>query len=742
MRDPLARVPIRYKLTFGFVGLCFLAYAIGAWLVSTSARDALRDQIVQRLRSTAKADALILDEGLRTLTLRARDFASDGLVRSEATRLSATRGPVPAADAELLSRHLAENKLPIVPAFVDLVVVDPVGRTLAAVGAVPPAGVAAFVATELGETGSAAGPWIGAFALGGERGEAVGFAVATPVLDLARERRVGSLVCWVDAARWLRDVPLTGGGGALDDVVVTVEDRAGTGVVVVHAEGRAPALRPHAAGRARPRPADADTLETPSSLSTAPWRVVVETGASKALAPVAGLQSRFFGAGLLIALATAVLLFFPLRFLVRPLSRLRDAARRISDGDFAARVEVESKDEVGDLAAAFNVMADAVRDRTQRLEKTAEDLRARQAELARERDRLDAMVRSMQDPLVFFDPLGRVSLANAAAAPLLPVLCGAGGDLALLCNRHDADGERDCVACLARGEEVKQSCRIEVGARVYEVLATRIPSAGGWLGRLLVARDVTDLVTVVERQARQERLAVVGEVAAVVAHELNNPLSAIAMYAQMLQDELPEGSPFHEHADVVRRNTETCSRAVRSLLDAAYGADPEVAAVDVPEMLDEVGRFLRPLVRRARVEWVREGALLDPTVRADGVQLRQVVVNLVLNAIAAVEGVGSRVAVAVSEDDGGRTVVIDVADDGPGVPEVHRDRLFEPFFTTKPEGKGTGLGLSISRRIVEAHGGTLTLHDPRPGRTTFRVRVPRAARVGTPRTPASVERAP
>lgn len=726
MRDPLARIPIRYKLTFGFVGLCFLAYAIGAWLVSNSARDALREQIVERLRSTAQARALVLDEALRTVTFRARDFASDGLVRGEAARLAALPAPPSADEAATLRRHLADNKLPIVPAFVDLVVVGTDGRRLAGVEATPPVGFDAFVETARSRDGE----WVGAFAPVGPDG-VLCFGLSTPVLDLARERRVGVLVCWVAAARWIAGVPLGAGVDDLEDLVVAVEDPSGAGFESVHTDpGRPAVLRTVAAGTPRARPAAAETLATPSALTAADWRVVVEMGTARALEPVAGLQSRFVGAGLLIALATAVLLFFPLRFLVKPLGRLRDAARRVSDGDFGGRVEVESTDEVGELAAAFNVMTEAVRDRTARLERTAADLEARKDELSRERDRLEAMVRSMQDPLVFFDDAGRVQLSNRAAEPLLPFLdTSRGRDLALRCARGEGADVRDCVACLARGDLPKQSCRLEVGARVYEVLATRIPTAGGWLGRLLVARDITELVTFDERQARQERLAVLGEIAAVVAHELNNPLSAIAMYAQMMEAELPIASPFREHVDVVRRNTETCRRAVRGLLDTAYSADPEVGDVDLDETLDEVARFLRPLSRRAGVELTREGTLADPVVRGDAIQLRQVFVNLVMNALQAVEGVGRSVRVVVGETDAGRTLVVDVSDDGPGVPPAQRDRAFEPFFTTKPAGKGTGLGLPISRRIVEAHGGTLTLACGDPGATTFRVRLPRVSMV-------------
>ena len=446
--------------------------------------------------------------------------------------------------------------------------------------------------------------------------------------------------------------------------------------------------------------------------------------------PDGGSPSRFLGVGIVVASATALLLYYPLRFLVRPLLRLRAAAQEIAKGDYSTRVDVEAHDEIGDLARAFNMMAAELADRTSRLEHGAADLAARKDELARERNRLDAIVHSMQDALLFFDDEGRVVLSNAAAGPLVRRLSGPGAvDLAMRCPTGGGEQARDCGACLARGDAVRQSCRLDVDGRVFEVRSTRIPSVEGWLGRFLVARDVTELVTLDEHHAHQERLAVLGEVAAVVAHELNNPLTAVGMYAQMMEDELPAESPFREHVDVIRRNVETCRRAIRELLDWSRGADPRVADVDVPGLVEDVVRFVRPLARRAGVAIEGTAALDDPSLSADEVQIHQVLVNLAMNAIQAAEGAGRHVAIEAREADGGRTVVIDVVDDGPGIPEDRRARIFEPFFTTKPAGKGTGLGLPIARRLVEAHGGTLDLCGAEARRTTFRLRLPRRAMV-------------
>ena len=743
MRDPLHRVPIRYKLTLGFVGLCLVAYLVSSWLVSSSAKAALREQILARLQASSQARALLVEASLETLAARVQDFASDGLIRGEGARVADSAVLPDAAASEPLRQHLLANKLPIVPAFVGLSLVAADGRVLASVGDTGPVlgradADAAGLATHVG-------------GFEGVPDAAPRFSISTPIASLDRTRRFGRLVAWVDAERWFGAVPLAG-DASTGDPRVRLVDRRGAALEAVAAGGAASGTRT----QVRILPLDADGGERgaggvdgerlshawPVALSG--WSVVVDLDAARAGAPAAGLQSRFLGAGLLVASVAAGLLFVQLRFLVRPLGLLRDAARRLTDGDFRARVDVASEDEVGEVARAFNVMAEAVQDRTERLERTAADLHAGKDELARERDRLGTMVHSMQDPLIFFDDAGRVTLSNAAAAPLLPSLSGgAGRDLAVLCARGDGGHPRDCVGCLSRGDLPRQACRLHVGPRIFEVLATRVPSTQGWLGRLLVARDVTELVTVDERQARQERLAVLGEVAAVVAHELNNPLSAVAMYAQMMQDELAPGSPFREHVDVIRRNTETCSRTIRGLLDWAYSADPEVTSTDVNELVEESLRFVRPLTHRAHVVVAERQGLADAEVHVDAVQLRQVLVNLLMNAVQALTGRGGRIEITTAEADDGRTVVLDVTDDGPGVPPDRRDRIFEPFFTTKPAGEGTGLGLPISRRIVEAHGGTLELVASGAGRTTFRVRLPRRARVVARRpAPASAAGGP
>ena len=706
-RDPLHKVSVRHKLALMFVGVCLLAFGVGGYLVSQAAEKALVEQILSVLEHRARIHATALESGLDLLVRRTQDFASDGYIRDHAQRWSASVSEEERARLrDELRAHLVRNKLPLEPAFVDLSLVAPDGVPLT--GPPRPEQAHAWRAVD-----AADGPWVSDLLPDAEG--RLRMAIGTPLTSRSDGAPLGWLVSWVDPARWVEgawtvDVP----AGTLDVVVLELVDRAGRRL-----SARTPA-RSDPTGQifARSYP-----------IASVGWTVRVETDAAAALGAVGGLQSRFLIVGGLLTLAASLLLIFPMRFLAWPLRNLTRAAGRIRDGDFAVRVPVESEDEIGELSSAFNAMAGAIQERTERLQRTAEDLLVGRRELAFERDRLQAVISSMRDGMIVLDGRGQVVVANRAARPLLELL---ENDASELAARHRCEGAlarakpRDaCMSCLFETGAAPRSCVLETPGGVFEIHSSRLHEPGGGVGRVLVSHDLTDRVAQDERQIHQERLAVLGEVAAVVAHELNNPLAAISMYNQMLAAELDD-EDLSEHVGVIQRNVDTAKRTIRELLDYATDATPELGEVDVAATLEDVSVFLRPLRERSGVELsirVERGPLL---VQGDEVQIRQVFVNLVVNAVQALAVRGGRIELSARRE--GESVVVDVADDGPGIPPEITSQVFRPFFTTKPRGEGTGLGLSTSRRIAEMHGGGLHLVESGPGGTTFRVRL-RAAPV-------------
>lgn len=719
MRDPLHFVSVRHKLALLFVGLCLIAFGLGGYLVSSSAREALESEILDRLAIQCRAMAASLDAQMHTLSARAEDFASDGYIRQQAQVLvDGDR----AHDRSGLELHLRQNKLPLAPAFASLTVVDPAGAVLASTLEQESRAVRLLDAapwrdpqTRLGDLGPALADGVGPHVV-----------LSTPVLHLSDRSLVGHLLVELRVESWVR-AALSGAWGTDradgQGARIALVDRTGRRAVVTR-KGGSPSLD---GGDAAPEsrgwsPVLGTFLERFPITSTG-WQVEVSLGADEALSPVSGLQSRYLGVGIGLALLCCALLFFPMRFLARPLVELERAARRMARGEVSTRVVVESSDEIGMLAQAFNHMAQAVEERTGRLESSAADLRQRTREFREQRDRLDTVIASLRDGLVVLDADGRRVLSNEAAAPLLNVLenLATDADAHGECGAVSAQTERGCAACLGDPKGRARSCLVDAGQRVLEVHTAPLPpDSSGRAGRVLVARDVTDRVARDEREIHQERLAVLGEVGAVMAHELNNPLASISMFNQMLAADLPDGSPLAENVEVIRRNVDTCKRTIRELLDYAASSSPELGLVNVHETLHDVTRFLRPVAERAGVVISRTTDAPNPQVQGDEVQLRQVFVNLVMNAIQAMPQ-GGRVELQTREGPSG--LEVDVIDDGPGIPADQQELVFRPFFTTKSRGDGTGLGLPTARRITELQGGGLTLQSSAPGCTVFRVRL-------------------
>jgi PAS domain S-box-containing protein len=240
---------------------------------------------------------------------------------------------------------------------------------------------------------------------------------------------------------------------------------------------------------------------------------------------------------------------------------------------------------------------------------------------------------------------------------------------------------------------------------------------------------------------QREKLAALGSLLAGVAHELNNPLSVVLGRAIMLE-ERSEDPAIRNSLTRLRSAAERCARIVRSFLALARQKSREVKPVDVRTVLDGSIEILANGLRSAGIEVVRADVSGLPPVMADEDELHQVFMNLIVNAQQAVEMArtahsppdppASRLWLTTSvQGDGaqgggpqGGSVRIEVADNGPGVPEALRAQIFDPFFTTKPIGSGTGLGLSVCHGIVSSHGGTITVAERPGGGALFAVTLP------------------
>ncbi len=693
MRDPLGKIPIAYKLPLGFLVVCLVVFGVGGIVLMSSARGALEKEIAQRVGERSSAVALIIERHIDLLRQRARDFASDGYIREQFQ----SRETSDSSNARL-SRHIAVNKLPLVHTVSGIALYDVEGRERVAI---PSSSVGDSTHARTTET------VVGGLKPASREQAFPTFSVSTPLFSQAGSQRIGTLQLIVRADHWVTSIKALAAMPSMPLTSMRLFDPDGDSLPLMANEQSAN----ETAGRPIER-----------GLSSVPWRIELRVDHDDVMAPARRLRNQYLLIGLGLLLATAAVLFFPLRFLLRPLRSVADAARRMSDGDFGTRVDVEGGDEIGELSHAFNVMAAAVDDRTKQLEASAAAVRKREQDVRVERDRLGAVIHSMKDGLFILDSEGRVTLANAGARPLVGAL--AHDRMERLECAREAAASAGCMACLAEPDHGQQSCVVQHEGRIYDVHTTALPAAPGRDGgRLCVSRDVTERIRQQESQAHQERMAVLGEVAAVMAHELNNPLAAISMFSEMLEEQLPVESDLRDSASVIRRNVATCKRTILALLDLAARGRPEHAPFSLGDLVNDAMTLLRPIYQRAGVTVGVSSDVDDTTLVGDELRVRQVLVNLMMNAVqACADGGEVRLRLSQREDH----LVVDVLDTGTGISRGDRERIFEPFFTTKGPGSGTGLGLSTSRRIVEEHGGTLTCMDVEHG-AHFRIRLPRKA---------------
>ena len=256
----------------------------------------------------------------------------------------------------------------------------------------------------------------------------------------------------------------------------------------------------------------------------------------------------------------------------------------------------------------------------------------------------------------------------------------------------------------------------------------------------------------IERQRdalrQSEKLTAMGSLLAGVAHELNNPLAIVLGRASLLEEKCADRPDLLGDAQRIRDAAERCGRIVRTFLNMARSRPASRSAVSLNDLAQAAADMLGYTYRSHGIELRLALDASLPTVQADGDQIGQVVLNLLVNAqqvLAGCEGpreVALRTGLAQATDEGsGASVWLRVVDNGPGVPPDLREKIFEPFFTTKPEGIGTGLGLAVSRSLAREHGGELRLEDgapaqggTRPG-ASFLLSLPLAGAAEAPATP-------
>jgi two-component system NtrC family sensor kinase len=344
---------------------------------------------------------------------------------------------------------------------------------------------------------------------------------------------------------------------------------------------------------------------------------------------------------------------------------------------------------------------------------------------AREREVMLATALTTLDHPVFILEQGVIRYANPASARQYgwTALELVGRTLSALVV-DAAEGSTDGNPTPSSAEQVHRRADGSEFSAVLSVSPLRT-DAGVVHGSVVSVRDVSHDRAVAEQLRHSEKMVALGELVAGVAHEINNPLTSISAFAELLLEDALTAEQL-ESVKLIKQESDRATSVIRDLLLFARKGDAATGPIDINQLVDQTLRVRTFVLRNAQIDLE---VLLDtarPIVQGDAHRLQQVLLNLLTNAEHALRGRTLRRLTVSTRLTAGRVEVC-VADTGHGMSPLVRRRLFEPFFTTKPPGAGTGLGLSMSYGIAQAHHGTLEVHSDEGVGTTVTLILPAAS---------------
>jgi two-component system nitrogen regulation sensor histidine kinase NtrY len=440
--------------------------------------------------------------------------------------------------------------------------------------------------------------------------------------------------------------------------------------------------------------------------------------------PLTGVYLSFFLMVTLLILvgATWTGLYMAKR-ITRPVQMLAAAAREIGAGRLDQRVEPQGNDEFGSLVEAFNSMASELATSRRRVDRGTIDLERKHLEVEGRRRYIETILERITTGVVSVDAAGAITTINSAAARLLRLNRQIVGQPALtIFDRTDLQPLGQLIAGAGRPQTEPGAREVSLEREGQDVHlaaeATQLVGDGGVPeGVVLVLDDVTPLI-------RAQKVAAWREVARRLAHEIKNPLTPIQLSAERLRRHFAGAPPqakalVDECTTTIVGEVESLKGLVDEFSQFARMPSPRTVPTDLAQLITDTLALYHGIFTDVRL--TGRCAPDVPLVRLDPEQIRRVLINLVDNAVEAMDRRGE-IVVETQVDAANDIVRVVVADDGPGIPAAERDKLFLPYYSTKR--RGSGLGLAIVRRIVAEHGGSVEVGDNTPRGTRFTIELP------------------
>lgn len=430
-------------------------------------------------------------------------------------------------------------------------------------------------------------------------------------------------------------------------------------------------------------------------------------------------------------LITVVIVFFAYwmgvylaNSMTKPIQELVEATRAVADGNLDAHIESYSRDEIGMLVQSFNRMTDDLRSKQYALNTSNEELSRINQEIEQRRRYMEIVLRNVAAGVISVDREGVITTINTSAEKLLNINTGS------VMGRNFRDILRE-----AHLEIVKESLKDLVIAKqdtinrqiTIDVRGTRLSlhlhltmlrdESGDFMGTVLVLDDLTQVM-------KAQRMAAWREVARRIAHEIKNPLTPIQLSAQRLRKRYlsrfgDDEKVFDECTEMIIKSVDELKNLVNEFSNFARMPAIQPEPNDLNGIIRETLTLYQEAHRGVTFNFTPDNHL--PQLKIDRDQIKRVVINLLENAVAAMEEKGT-IEISSHYDQELKLVDFRVADDGPGIPPEDRSRLFEPYFSTKKT--GTGLGLAIVNSVITDHGGFVRVRNNVPRGACFVVELP------------------
>ncbi len=401
----------------------------------------------------------------------------------------------------------------------------------------------------------------------------------------------------------------------------------------------------------------------------------------------------------------------------RPMEKASAFFRSIASGErgLDVQLEVKSQDEIAELAESFNRL-------TAHLRKSQRALMASELKYR-------GIFQGSKDAIVVADRDGLILDVNRSGLELMNF--SDIGEMVGQVRIHDFFASRELpgsfIAQLdkfgfVRDYETIFKRRDDAEINVLITATRGKMETGGAGGYGCIIRNITQRKKMEQRLKQADRLASIGLLAAGVAHEINNPLSIVLGYTKLLREDASEG-PLKEDLGIIYNNAAACKKIVEDLLNFSRQTETRRLHADIRETIESVLSSVEADFAKNDIALARDYDPEIPLVAIDSGKIRQVCMNLVMNARQAMSA-GGLITVSTRSDPTRRGFFITVADTGTGISPSARDRIFDPFFTTKETGQGTGLGLTVSYGIVEEHGGAISFESKEGEGTAFKIWLP------------------